>query len=756
MTVPDSLHDTHPDTHHDTHYDTHYDTVYGNDICTITVQAVPDGCRIATLTLVMPGRANRINAAFGQGMDGALTFLLGDAKGVGRLEGLRGIIVATGHRDFCVGADLDWLITARDPADVMAMVRGLHGLFRRLETAGVPVVAAITGSALGGGYELALACHHRIALDDARIQVGLPEVNLGVIPGAGGTQRLPRMIGVQAALEILAQGQVLRAPKALAKGLIDQLAPSPQALRDLAVAWIQAHPGCKQPWDSDRFKWPGGSPDGELGRNVFMAGAAMLFARTAGAFPAPEAVLMVVQEGGRLDFDAALQIEARAFTRLAVSDQAKDMIRTFFFHKSAAEKHEGLPALPQGQDAGIRKVAVLGAGMMGGGLAYMAASAGYPVVLRDIRQQALDAAMDRARQQVARRLKHLPAAEQQAVLDRIHPTLELADLAGVDLVIEAVVENLGVKHKVIAEVEPLLAPDAIFASNTSALPISSLAQASAAPERFVGLHYFSPVEQMPLVEIIAGRHTDDRTLARCLDFARRTKKTPIVVADGYGFYTTRVFSAYILEGAQLVAEGRDPRLIEWGARRAGMVVGPLQVFDEVTLALGAHVLEDAIREVGEMIDIPGTRLVAAMVQAGRLGKAHGAGFYDYKDGRRSGTWAGLSTLVGGLGLPAVAADPDPVAEARLLGRRLLLAQCAEVARRLDQGILLRHRDAEVGAIFGIGFAPNTGGPLALMDRIGLPELVAELDAMAAAWGPRFAPAPVLRHMAARGERFFPE
>ncbi|NOY28265.1 MAG: 3-hydroxyacyl-CoA dehydrogenase, partial [Oligoflexia bacterium] len=379
------------------------------------------------------------------------------------------------------------------------------------------------------------------------------------------------------------------------------------------------------------------------------------------------------------------------------------------------------------------------------------------VVIRDIRQQALDSAMARARQQANKQLRFLSAEARQAVLDRIHPTLDLEHVAGSDLVIEAVVEDLKIKQHVIAQVEPLLAPDAIFASNTSALPISQLAEHSIAPDRFIGLHYFSPVEQMPLVEIVRGQATSDRTVARALAFARQTHKTPIVVNDGYGFYTTRVFSAYLLEGAQLVAEGHDPRLVEWGARQAGMVVGPLQVFDEVTLSLGCHVLEEAQRYVGDAVDITGTRLVLAMVAQGRLGKAHGAGFYDYSDGRRTGLWAGLPEVVAAVGLPSVnggTATADPVGQTRSLGRRLLLAQCAEVARRIDQGVIQRNRDAEVGAVFGIGFAPCTGGPLAFMDRVGLPALVAELDQLATTCGARFQPAPLLRKMAEDGQRFF--
>lgn len=701
---------------------------------------------VATLTMAMPGKVNRIDPAFGEalarGLDEALAVV-----------GLRGIILASGHRDFCVGANLELFQQPVDQTSLGELVHSMHTLMRRIETAPVPVVAAIEGSALGGGYELALACHHRIAMDDPALQVGLPEVSLGLIPGAGGTQRLPRLIGVQAALEIIAQGQVLRAHKARTAGLVDAIAPDAATLRRAAIEWIIAHPKARQAWDQDGFRWPGGHPDSEGVRPVFMAGAAMLYNRTAGAFPAAEAVFSVVQEGARLRFERALQVEARAFCRLAASPQARAMVRTFFFHKNAADRHQGLPSLGE-PPSPPQKAAVLGAGMMGGGLAFLLASRGVPVVLRDIRAEALETAMERVREQVGKRLKHLSASERQAVVDRVQPTLDLQDLRGCDLVIEAVVENEAIKHRVIAEVEPLLAPDALFASNTSALPITRLARASQAPERFLGLHFFSPVEQMPLIEIIRGEATDDRSVARGLALCSLLKKTPIVVGDGYGFYTTRVFSAYILEGAELVAQGADPRLVEWGARQAGMVVGPLQVFDEVSLALGRHVLEDARREIGEAVNIPGAALVGRMVEAGRLGRAHGAGFYDYEGGKRRGTWAGLPSLVQATDPQTTALPSDPVAQAAACGERLMLAQCAEVARRLDAGVVQRHRDADLGAVLGIGFAPNTGGPLAWMDQLGLPAVVARLDALARAHGARFEPPALLRRMADAGQRFY--
>lgn len=691
---------------------------------------------IATLTMAMEGGVNKVNDAFGLGLNEALDTLAG-------VSGLKGLILASAHRDFCVGADLDMLFKLTEPADVFAMVSQINALFRKLETFGKPVVAALTGTALGGGYELALACHHRIALNDPRIQVGLPEVMLGVIPGAGGTQRLPRLIGIQPAVELMAQGARVRAPKAKAKGLVDNLVETPEQLREAAEAWINANPRAKQPWESRSFSFPGGvQPQTTDAMNLYTAASAMLYDKTAGALRAPEVLLQVVQEGCRMGFERSLEREARAFTRLATSGQAKDMMRTLWYHKNAADKHEGLP---RAEAENIEKIAILGAGMMGAGLASICAQAGYTVVIKDIAQGPLDAAELRVRDNL-KAMRHLSAEEREAIAGRVSYTLDLEPLRGTDLVIEAVVENLAVKHKVIAEVEPLLAEGAIFASNTSALPITDLAKASAHPERFIGLHYFSPVEKMPLLEIIRGEGTSDETVGRCLRFAKRTKKTPIVVNDGYAFYTTRLFSAYTLEGVQLVAEGHDPRLVEWGARTAGMIVGPLQVFDEVTLTLGLKAMEGASAYGYHLADLPGVALLRTMVtEHDRLGKAQGAGFFDYAKGRRKGIWAGLSDLT-----------PPPPAETgiEVVRRRLLLIQAAEVGRVLDDGVLQRHRDAEVGAILGLGFAPGTGGPLSWMQRQGLPALVAELSEAAAKWGDRYAPSQTLRDMADKGEVFF--
>jgi 3-hydroxyacyl-CoA dehydrogenase / enoyl-CoA hydratase / 3-hydroxybutyryl-CoA epimerase len=688
---------------------------------------------VATITLQMEGRFNKINDTFAQTLVEALDWTQAQ-------EGLRGVILASGHKDFCVGADIDRLYAERDPAALLERLAQLGGLFRRVETLGVPVVAALTGSALGGGYELALACHRRIAIDDARIQVGLPEVSLGVLPGAGGTQRLPRLIGIQAALEHIVQGKILRAPKALKVGMVDELAPDAEAVMAAAKAWIAANPKAKQPWDAGK-RPPGPAPHSPDARNLFMAACGMLRQKTAGAYPAPELAIAAMQEGLGLTFERSLEVEVRYFTKLATSDQAKDMIRTIWYHRTAAEKHEGLPRT---DDPQIRKIAILGAGMMGAGLAFVSAQAGFDVVLKDIGSEALDKAMAHCRDE-AGKLRHLSADERGTILNRIKPTTGLDDVAGADLVIEAVFENLDLKHSVTRETEPKLAPGGIWASNTSALPIADLARVSAQPANFIGMHFFSPVEKMQLVEIITTKTTSDETLARCLAYTRRIKKLPIVVGDGYAFYTTRVFSAYILEGAQLVAEGHDPVLVEWAARKAGMVVAPLQVFDEVTLSLGVKGFAMG-RKYGKALDIPGVALVERMAnELGRTGRAAGKGFYEYEGGKRRGLWKGLAEQA--VGKPASS-------EVETLGRRLLGLQALEAARSIEDGVISNPRDAEVGAIFGIGFAPNTGGPLSYIDRRGIRAFVDEMNGFADAHGDRYRPPRLLVDMAQSHKTFF--
>jgi len=692
--------------------------------------------RIATLVMQMEGRANKINRAFGEGLAAALEAALA-------FPDVRGVIVASGHRDWCVGADIDVLFGLRDPAAVRAVIGTLNQLYRVLETCRVPVVAALTGSALGGGYELALACHHRVALDSPGVQVGLPEVTLGVIPGAGGTQRLPRLIGVQSALEHILQGRIVRAEQARKVGLVDELAADPAQLRAAAEAWIVANPKPKQPWDRRDFRWPGAQPDSPEGRALFGGAAAMLLKQTAGAFPAPEAALRAVYEGTFVGIDAGVVIETRHFVQVVTSDAAKDMLRTVWYHRTAAEKLEGLPT--SGEPA-FQSVAVLGAGMMGSGLAAIAAQAGCDVVLKDIDQAALDKGLAACRGILEKRAKHKSADERAALTARVRGTLDPADFRGTDLVIEAVVENKRVKHAVIRESEAVMNPDGVFASNTSALPIGDLAQASQRPAAFLGLHFFSPVETMPLVEVVRGPQTSERTLARALAFCRAIKKIPVVVNDGYGFYTTRVFARYILEGAQLVLDGHDPVLVEWAAKSAGMMVPPLKVFDEVSLTLGRHVLESGREYIGEEPGLEAGELLTAMVGQGRLGRAAGKGFYDY-DAEPRRIWSGLRAFArrqpGETGVP-------------YLQRRILLVQAVEAARCLAEGILRGPGDGDLGALLGLGFAPQTGGPFAWLDRQDKPTLLAELDRLATRQGPRFAPPELLRRMAQDGSRFYPE
>jgi 3-hydroxyacyl-CoA dehydrogenase/enoyl-CoA hydratase/3-hydroxybutyryl-CoA epimerase len=700
---------------------------------------------IATLTLAMP-KVNIINDTFGTGLEDALKWALARS-------GLKGIIITSAHRDFCAGADIDKIYRMRDPAAVFQLTTELSKLYRAIETAPVPVVAALNGTALGGGFELALACHRRIAINDPKLKVGLPEVQLGLLPGAGGTQRLPRLIGIQAAAEAILQGQEFRAPKALQAGLIDELAADRDSMMAAARKWIAENPPSTKkfaaPWDQKSFRMPGPRPGSPDARNLFMAASAMLRKKTAGVFKAPEAALSAIQEGLSLEFDRALEVEARYFTGLVVGDQSKDMIRTLWFFRQAALKHDGLPTLAKGEDAGIRKIAILGAGMMGAGLAYVCADAGYEVVLKDVNSESLAKGVAHFEAELAKRKRHLDEAGRKLIRDRLTPSLELAALAGTDLVIEAVFENLELKHRVTREAEAQLSANGIWASNTSAIPIGDLAEVSAHPDRFIGLHYFSPVEVMPLLEIVRGPKTSDQTLARCLDFCRRINKLPIVVNDGYAFYTTRVFSSYIMEGAQLVAEGHDPVLIEWAARQAGMVVSPLQVFDEVTLTLGYKASAQSRKYLGDVaVDTDAMRLIQAMVDVHkREGKAGGAGFYEYEKGRRMNLWPGLKGLA--VGTPALTG-------VEYLARRLLLIQAVQAVTCLELGILRNERDGEVGAIFGIGFAPNTGGPFAWLDRQDLRKVVSELDELSKTCGVRYAAPAKLRAMAETKQKFFPD
>ena len=694
---------------------------------------------IATLTLKMEGNANKINEAFGLGLTQAFDWALAQ-------QGLTGIILASGHKDFCVGADIDMLYRERDAARLYDRVRQLQLGYRRVETCGVPVVAAITGSALGGGCELVLACHRRIALNSPRVQVGLPEVTLGVFPGAGGTQRLPRMVGIQKAVEIIAQGQMLRAPRAKSAGLVDELWDSPEAVRQAAVAWIEDNPKYKAPWDKKGFCFPPPRPGSADARDLLTAVSAMVYKKTAGAFLAPEYAIAALHEGCMLELDRGLEVEARYFVNAAVGDQCKDMIRAIWYHRTAADKHEGLPSV---EDDGFTKVAILGAGMMGAALGWVCAKAGYQVVLKDIKAEALDAARAHCEKLTAKRAKHLDQAGRDELLGRFTYTIEQADVAGCDLVIEAVFEDKGLKHRVTRETEPLMAEGGVWASNTSALPITDLAQASEHADRFIGMHFFSPVEQMPLLEIIQGEQTSEQTVARALAFCRKIKKLPILVNDGYGFYTTRVFSSYLMEAVQLVAEGHDPALIEWAARSAGMVIGPLQVFDEVTLTLVRHALDKGREYLGEKPEYDqGFELLKHLTDDHqRGGRAAGAGFYDYAEpaGKRTGLWDGLKRHVAG---------PPEQTGLEYLGQRILLIQAVEAVRALEGGVLQRKRDAEVGAIFGLGFAPNTGGPLSYLDRLGIPAAVKQLQALAEELGPRFAPPELLQQMASKGETFF--
>jgi 3-hydroxyacyl-CoA dehydrogenase/enoyl-CoA hydratase/3-hydroxybutyryl-CoA epimerase len=654
----------------------------------------------------------------------------------------RGVILASAKKTFFAGAELKDVLQygANDGPQVFRWIQAAKKQMRALEKLGVPVVAALEGTALGGGWEIALSAHCRIVLDDASIQLGLPEVTLGLLPGAGGVTKTVRMLGLQAAFPYLVEGKTMRPQEAAKLGLIQGLAANKADLFRMAREWIAANPSPKQPWDDENYRMPGGGPSNPKISQMLAMAPAMLTEKTRGLYPAPEAIMSAMVEGAYVDFDTALRIESRYLAKLAVGGVAKNLI-SLFFNRTAIRSGASRPRdIPKWK---ATKVGILGAGMMGGGIAYANAVRGVACVLKDVSIEAAEKGRSYTEKVLSRRKK--PAERELAL---IKPTTDYKDLQGCDLIIEAVFEKRELKAQVTKEAEPLLAGGGIFASNTSTLPISGLAQASAKPENFIGLHFFSPVDRMELVEIIKGAKTSPETLARAYDYVLQIGKTPIVVNDSRGFYTSRTFGTFVQEGCAMLAEGIPAAAIENAARQAGMPVGPLEVIDQTSMSLSMHVMEQTIADLkaeGKPLppEHPGQKVIVKMVkELNRPGRAAGAGFYEYpKDGRKF-LWPELGRIFNGKN---VKWDVEELKD------RILYRQAIETARCLEEGVLTTTHDGNIGSIFGIGFPAWTGGALQFINYTGTAKFVARADALAKKFGERFAPPKLLRDKAARGE-----
>ncbi|MFC5410413.1 3-hydroxyacyl-CoA dehydrogenase NAD-binding domain-containing protein [Larkinella bovis] len=671
---------------------------------------------------------------------------------------VKGIVITSAKNEFIAGADLKMILRNNDknPAEMLKVSAELNRIFRGIETCGKPVVAAINGTALGGGYEACLGCHHRIALDSPKAVIGLPEVTLGLLPGGGGTQRLPRLLGLETALPLLLEGRRVSPKEALALGMIDELVTSREELLEKALAWIEANPSPLQPWDErdpktgqivgkENVRPPGGAVQSPTGARVFGAGTAMVMEKTRGNYPAPIAILSCVYEGLQVNIDRGLVIEGRYFVQVATSKAAKGLIQTMFLGLNEANKGVSRPKHIPPTD--VKKLGILGAGMMGAGIAYVAAGAGIPVVLKDVSVEAAGKGKDYARavlEKAIERGKGTPE-KAEATVRLITPSAELADLQDCDLIIEAVFENRALKAQVTREAEPKLAENGIFASNTSTLPISGLAMASARPDHFIGLHFFSPVDKMQLVEVIRGRQTSDYALAVALDFVKKIRKTPIVVNDSRGFFTSRVFTTYTAEGMELLTEGVNPVLIENAGKNAGMPVGPLAVSDEVSLELIYKIADQSLQDGALTEGDTAYQVAKKLVERGRLGKKAKAGFYDYPANESKYLWPGLHDL-----FPPT--DRQPSLEE--LKNRLLYRQVMETVRCFEEGVIRSQLDADLGSILAWGFPTYTGGALSFVDYVGITNFVREADRLADAYGERFRPTQRLRAMAERGENHF--
>jgi 3-hydroxyacyl-CoA dehydrogenase/enoyl-CoA hydratase/3-hydroxybutyryl-CoA epimerase len=672
-------------------------------------------------------------------------------------DSIKGVYVRSGKDTFFGGGDLNMLLDMPTKMDEKEATFKFNGIMdakkplRILETLGVPVVVGINGAALGGGYEIALACHHRIAIDRADVKMGLPEAQLGLMPGAGGVVRMVRKFGCQNAITFISQGMQYAGAKALEKGFCDELAADEADMHKKAKAWILANAGAKQPWDQPGFKIPGGSPadkdpdQGLVGLLYF--GPVNVMNSTKGNFPAPKAIFACVHDVARVDFDTAEKIEARYFLSLMTSQVAKNMIRTFFFQLQALEKGA---SRPKGvKPTSVKKLGILGAGMMGAGLAYLAAQKGVEVVLKDINMENAEKGKAYS-EKVGGKDKKMTPEKLAKILSLIKPTDKAEDLAGCDFVIEAVFENRAIKAAVTKEAEAVINKDAVFASNTSALPITELAEASKRPANFIGMHFFSPAEKMPLVEIICGKKTSKETLAKAFDLGILLGKKPIVVNDAPGFFTTRVIGSTITEGAQMVLEGINPVLIDSAAAFNGSPVGPLNALDEISLETayknGKQGHEDAKARGEKITDNATFKLVEEMVtKFDRKGKAYGGGFYDYPEGGKKVIWPGLKTHYAKKGYKEIPFED--------IKDRLVFCQVIEAVKAMEEGVIESVADGNIGSIMGIGFPPHVGGVYQCINHWGVKEFTKRAQELAKKYGKRFEPPKLLKDKAKKNEQF---
>ncbi len=716
-----------------------------------TMKTDADG--VATITWDTVGKSmNVLNQQGFIDLDALIDQALGD-------DAVKGIIITSGKDGtFAGGMDLNIIAKMKESAGdnpAKGLMDGLmqcHGVLRKIERAGMdpktnkggkPIACAMQGTGLGIGFEIPLSCHRIFVADNPKAKIGLPEILVGIFPGMGGTTRLVRKMGAMAASPYLLEGKLLNPAKAKSAGLVDEVVPADELLA-AAKAWVLSEPKIVKPWDEKGYKMPGGEPYHPAGFMTYVGASAMINGKTQGVYPAAKALLSAAYEGAMVPFDTAIKIEARWFTNVLMNPSSEAMIRSLFINKEALEKGANRPAV---DDQKVSKVGVIGAGMMGAGIALVSALAGIQVVLIDAKQEAADKGKSYTSDYMDKGIKRKKATEEKkaAVLGLINATTDYDALKGCDLIVEAVFEDVSVKAEVTKNVQAVC-PDAIFATNTSTLPITELAKAANDAEKFIGIHFFSPVDKMLLVEIIKGKETGDVAVAKSLDFVRQIRKTPIVVNDERFFYANRCIIPYINEGIRMVKEGVSPTLIENAAKLVGMPLGPLQLTDETSIDLGVKIAKATKAAMGDAYDDAQDEVLFWMFDEGRLGRKSNSGFYAYDDkGKRQGLWDGLATKY-----PHADDQPDLIE----VQHRLLFAQVLEAVRALEENVLEDIREGDVGAILGWGFAPWSGGPFSWLDIIGAPYAAERCDQLTEKFGERFATPALLREMAEKTQSFY--